>query len=309
MFHRYSMLYKKEEKLLSALSVTNNHIQTSHGIQTNFAYHSFEESITKKEQFNQRSSNWFMRLKNVNLRVWRFKLTSVYKTSETMSRQILWKTSCPIFVLSLFSGSCQKKNEKKKNKSREESFLQREKMSKHESLDARGDWLIALFVLLSTFGFTRQREKGSKRDWTVVGGSTANATCCSSVLDQLRSIGLSVLSSNRPAWLSGLQMFDDIIFAFFALEMTIKMVAMGIYGKGTYLADSWNRLDFFIVAAGWVFVNLASATLSSLTLSVRWVLRVHADFSRFSRLQKFVRQFLDVPSRMRNIVRQFLSLR
>lgn len=48
-------------------------------------------------------------------------------------------------------------------------------------------------------------------------------------------------------------MFDDIIFAFFSLEMTIKMVAMGIYGKGTYLADSWNRLDFFIVAAGWVF--------------------------------------------------------
>lgn len=47
-----------------------------------------------------------------------------------------------------------------------------------------------------------------------------------------------------------LQMFDDIIFAFFSLEMTIKMVAMGIYGKGTYLADSWNRLDFFIVAAG-----------------------------------------------------------
>lgn len=46
------------------------------------------------------------------------------------------------------------------------------------------------------------------------------------------------------------QMFDDIIFAFFSLEMTIKMVAMGIYGKGTYLADSWNRLDFFIVAAG-----------------------------------------------------------
>lgn len=46
------------------------------------------------------------------------------------------------------------------------------------------------------------------------------------------------------------QMFDDIIFAFFSLEMTIKMVAMGIYGKGTYLADSWNRLDFFIVIAG-----------------------------------------------------------
>lgn len=32
--------------------------------------------------------------------------------------------------------------------------------------------------------------------------------------------------------------------------MTIKIVAMGGYGKGTYLADSWNRLDFFIVLAG-----------------------------------------------------------
>lgn len=28
------------------------------------------------------------------------------------------------------------------------------------------------------------------------------------------------------------------------------MVAMGGWGKGTYLADSWNRLDFFIVMSG-----------------------------------------------------------
>lgn len=46
------------------------------------------------------------------------------------------------------------------------------------------------------------------------------------------------------------QLFDDIIFAFFSLEMTIKMMAMGMWGKNTYLADSWNRLDFFIVVAG-----------------------------------------------------------
>lgn len=47
-----------------------------------------------------------------------------------------------------------------------------------------------------------------------------------------------------------MQIFDDVIFAFFSLEMTIKMVAMGGWGKGTYLADSWNRLDFFIVMSG-----------------------------------------------------------
>lgn len=46
------------------------------------------------------------------------------------------------------------------------------------------------------------------------------------------------------------QTFDDIIFVFFSLEMSIKMVAMGMYGKNTYLADSWNRLDFFIVLSG-----------------------------------------------------------
>lgn len=68
------------------------------------------------------------------------------------------------------------------------------------------------------------------------------------------SLGRIKISQHYPFRLSLLpsptQIFDDIIFAFFALEMTIKMVAMGMCGKNTYLADSWNRLDFFIVLAG-----------------------------------------------------------
>jgi len=51
-----------------------------------------------------------------------------------------------------------------------------------------------------------------------------------------------------------LQVFDDFIFAFFSLEMIVKMIAMGAYGPCTYLADSWNRLDFFIVIAGYVTI-------------------------------------------------------
>ncbi|GBM93915.1 hypothetical protein AVEN_157696-1 [Araneus ventricosus] len=47
-----------------------------------------------------------------------------------------------------------------------------------------------------------------------------------------------------------LEMFDDFIFAFFAIEMMIKTIAMGIKGKGSYMSDSWNRLDCFIVFAG-----------------------------------------------------------
>lgn len=49
---------------------------------------------------------------------------------------------------------------------------------------------------------------------------------------------------------SSRQAFDDFIFAFFAVEMVIKMIALGLFGQKCYLGDTWNRLDFFIVMAG-----------------------------------------------------------
>jgi hypothetical protein len=51
----------------------------------------------------------------------------------------------------------------------------------------------------------------------------------------------------RCIWL---QATDYFIFGFFTIEMCIKMTAMGMFGKGTYLADTWNRLDCFIVVSG-----------------------------------------------------------
>lgn len=48
------------------------------------------------------------------------------------------------------------------------------------------------------------------------------------------------------------QVLDDCIFAFFAVEMVIKMVALGIFGSNCYLGDKWNQLDFVIVMAGLV---------------------------------------------------------
>lgn len=50
--------------------------------------------------------------------------------------------------------------------------------------------------------------------------------------------------------LSSCQAFDAFIYIFFALEMVVKMVALGIFGRRCYLGDTWNRLDFFIVMAG-----------------------------------------------------------
>ncbi len=52
-----------------------------------------------------------------------------------------------------------------------------------------------------------------------------------------------------------LEYFDHGIYAFFTIEMFIKIIAMGIVGKDTYLADTWNRLDMFIVFAGYLIFS------------------------------------------------------
>jgi len=50
-----------------------------------------------------------------------------------------------------------------------------------------------------------------------------------------------------------LEAADHVIYAYFAVEMVIKVLAMGVVGQNTYLADGWNRLDLFIVVAGCVY--------------------------------------------------------
>ncbi|KAI4819262.1 hypothetical protein KUCAC02_004515 [Chaenocephalus aceratus] len=44
-----------------------------------------------------------------------------------------------------------------------------------------------------------------------------------------------------------LEVFDFFVFSFFLVEMTVKMVAFGVYGyKNSYLRNKWNKLDFVI---------------------------------------------------------------
>ncbi|XP_011298535.1 voltage-dependent T-type calcium channel subunit alpha-1H isoform X1 [Fopius arisanus] len=99
-----------------------------------------------------------------------------------------------------------------------------------------------------------------------------------------------------------LQMFDDIIFMFFSLEMTIKMVAMGVYGKGTYLADSWNRLDFFIVAAGALeyCLNVENMNLSAIR-TIR-VLRPLRAINRIPSMRILVMLLLDTLPMLGNVL-------
>ena len=47
-----------------------------------------------------------------------------------------------------------------------------------------------------------------------------------------------------------LKYIDYAIFVYFVTEMCLKIVAMGLIGKQSYLAEGWNILDFFIVLLG-----------------------------------------------------------
>ncbi|XP_024084180.1 voltage-dependent T-type calcium channel subunit alpha-1H isoform X4 [Cimex lectularius] len=99
-----------------------------------------------------------------------------------------------------------------------------------------------------------------------------------------------------------LQLFDDFIFAFFALEMSIKMIAMGVYGKGTYLADSWNRLDFFIVLAGALeyALNVDNMNLSAIR-TIR-VLRPLRAINRIPSMRILVMLLLDTLPMLGNVL-------
>ncbi|KAJ0177332.1 hypothetical protein K1T71_007341 [Dendrolimus kikuchii] len=99
-----------------------------------------------------------------------------------------------------------------------------------------------------------------------------------------------------------LQVFDDIIFAFFTLELTIKMVAMGVYGHGTYLADSWNRLDFFIVFAGALeyALNVENINLSAIR-TIR-VLRPLRAINRIPSMRILVMLLLDTLPMLGNVL-------
>ena len=47
-----------------------------------------------------------------------------------------------------------------------------------------------------------------------------------------------------------LDKLETVVFTFFAAEMLVKMIAMGILGRKGYFSDRWNILDFLIVIAG-----------------------------------------------------------
>ncbi|XP_045849330.1 voltage-dependent T-type calcium channel subunit alpha-1H isoform X1 [Meles meles] len=99
-----------------------------------------------------------------------------------------------------------------------------------------------------------------------------------------------------------LEAFDDFIFAFFAVEMIIKMVALGLFGRKCYLGDTWNRLDFFIVMAGMMEYSLDGHNVSLSAIRTVRVLRPLRAINRVPSMRILVTLLLDTLPMLGNVL-------
>ncbi|KAM9210658.1 voltage-dependent T-type calcium channel subunit alpha-1H [Dugong dugon] len=101
---------------------------------------------------------------------------------------------------------------------------------------------------------------------------------------------------------SVLEAFDDFIFAFFAVEMVIKMFALGLFGQKCYLGDTWNRLDFFIVMAGMMEYSLDGHNVSLSAIRTVRVLRPLRAINRVPSMRILVTLLLDTLPMLGNVL-------
>uniref|UniRef100_A0A8C1VEA1 Voltage-dependent T-type calcium channel subunit alpha n=1 Tax=Cyprinus carpio TaxID=7962 RepID=A0A8C1VEA1_CYPCA len=99
-----------------------------------------------------------------------------------------------------------------------------------------------------------------------------------------------------------LQAFDDFIFAFFAVEMVVKMVALGVFGPKCYLGDTWNRLDLFIVMAGMLEYSLDGHNVSFSAIRTVRVLRPLRAINRVPSMRILVTLLLDTLPMLGNVL-------
>ncbi|XP_057717410.1 voltage-dependent T-type calcium channel subunit alpha-1H isoform X3 [Corythoichthys intestinalis] len=103
-------------------------------------------------------------------------------------------------------------------------------------------------------------------------------------------------------WCRILQVLDDCIFAFFAVEMIIKMVALGIFGSNCYLGDKWNQLDFVIVMAGVLEYSLDGQNASFSAIRTVRVLRPLRAINRVPSMRILVTLLLDTLPMLGNVL-------
>ncbi|CAF3877318.1 unnamed protein product [Rotaria magnacalcarata] len=99
-----------------------------------------------------------------------------------------------------------------------------------------------------------------------------------------------------------LQTIDYCVFAFFTIEMCLKMIAMGIFGKKAYLAESWNRLDCFIVLTGLAELLIPGDYISLSAIRTVRVLRPLRTINRVPSMRIIVTLLLDTLPMLGNVL-------
>ena len=78
-----------------------------------------------------------------------------------------------------------------------------------------------------------------------------------------------------------LEAFEYFFAVFFAIEATIRIMAQGLRGSGSYFTDVWNKLDFFIVVMGLIDI---AGLIDGRTLSIIRTARVLRPLRILNRL-------------------------
>uniref|UniRef100_A0A672GGD0 Ion transport domain-containing protein n=1 Tax=Salarias fasciatus TaxID=181472 RepID=A0A672GGD0_SALFA len=92
------------------------------------------------------------------------------------------------------------------------------------------------------------------------------------------------------------------LFVFFAGEMVVKMVALGVIGQSGYLGDTWNRLDFFIVIVGMLEYSLDGHNVSLSAIRTVRVLRPLRAINRVPSMRILVTLLLDTLPMLGNVL-------
>ncbi|CAB3399819.1 unnamed protein product [Caenorhabditis bovis] len=102
-----------------------------------------------------------------------------------------------------------------------------------------------------------------------------------------------------------LDLIDNCIFVYFALEMVIKILALGFFGPAAYMSDTWNRLDFFIVMAGiaeFILHEYLGGNINLTAIRTVRVLRPLRAVNRIPSMRILVNLLLDTLPMLGNVL-------
>lgn len=96
---------------------------------------------------------------------------------------------------------------------------------------------------------------------------------------------------------------DDFFLAFYTFEMTLKIFGMGfILSKGSYLRDTWNILDFFIIVIGYVSIFISGSGLNISSLRALRVLRPLRTITKIEGLRLLVTALISALPLLRDTI-------